>query len=108
MHLSSFYRPLVVRSMCLAEVHASVPECPKFPDVFVRDLMGLMEFGRSTFQLLARTRFYNTSELDRRHTLRFSSKQKWPKVKQYSLSYSHPCKHLTAAACQRDFTAALQ
>ena len=35
---SGFYRPIAARSMCLTSVEFSVPECPRWAGVFVRDL----------------------------------------------------------------------
>ena len=39
---SRFFRPIAARSMCLAAVDFSVPECPHWEGVFVRDLPSYM------------------------------------------------------------------
>ena len=37
-HWSTFYRPLITRSMCITSVGLRVPGCDRFPQTFLRDL----------------------------------------------------------------------
>jgi len=102
--LSSFYRPIAVRSMCVQHVVGSVPECPAFPDVFIRDLPARMDFGARIRRQLVRTGDYN---LTYEAPLARSRVKEWVLLKGNQMRPFQPCRNLSLPACYRYFAEAL-
>jgi hypothetical protein len=117
---SSFYRPVVTRSMCLQRVGIGVPGCPSFASVFVRDFVGRFGLSPAALRSLRRQK----RDLEEKSTAgRFDlingsnvaqmlrpprPKLCFWKLTQQQLAPEHPCKHLTLQQCHYSFISALK
>ena len=107
---SSFYRPLVTRSMCVTHVALGLPECPGYASTFVRDLPSHMEIVFSSKKRLLRQaangRPLEASEVDklRAHAMR---SQRWTLLGGRGMLPA-TCRNRTIPACYHSFTSALK
>eukprot|EP00966_Prymnesium_polylepis_P096015 2224716-Prymnesium_polylepis.3 len=115
---SSFYRPLVTRSMCIEHVGLGVPECPNYGAVFIRDFG--MRFAPSAAALhgLKRASDSAASQGGERTVVNVSNAQEMLRVAaakqclwdmtEPMLAPVNPCKRLRPQQCNHLYMAGLK
>ena len=84
---STFYRPILQRSVCLVGVRVGIPECQNYPNVFIRDL---------------------PKHLALTHNLAAGKKPLAFQRMQRVMEPWHPCKNASIKTCYASFIAALK
>ena len=91
--------------MCIQHVAAAVPECPAFPDVFLRDLPARMDLGPKIRRQLVRVKDFNVTYDT---PLARSMLKEWSAVQKWAMAPFQPCRSLSIQACYLHFVEALK
>ena len=89
---SYFIDPVMKRSVCLVGARAALPMLPRYHDVFLRDMYGV----------LAATPVRSIRKWSQWRNLSFAD------VESKTLEKGHPCKHVTRHECNKRFVGALR
>ena len=100
--VSSFYRGIGLRSVCLTRITLGLPGCLNFADAFPRDLCNWM---RPSADLIRRSLATNSASVMSVHKPKVEAR--FALLRDRGLSELHPCRHLNASQCYRSFLAAL-
>ena len=93
--------PALARSVCVERVGMSVPGCPRWADVFVRDLPSFMKL--SQHQLSSMTSFNETIEVAPAKGERTTYQAMRDALPAY-----HPCSRASIGECYRSFVAGMR
>ena len=118
MQWSSFYRPLLTRSMCIERVGMGIPQCPNYAAVFIRDFATRFAPNALAVRELRKAQaaagrgggervLVNTSNANEVLKVAGAKQCLW-EMMQPLLAAANPCKTLTPQQCHHFFLAALQ
>lgn len=94
-HWSSFYRPLVTRSVCITQVALHVPGCAGFARTYLRDLPIRLAMMAAAAAAGPDTVVRATRKLHAESAEKALVGLRW------ALGASHPCSNISAAKCYR-------
>lgn len=107
---SGFVDAVTSRSVCITTIRKHVPECPHWPDVFVRDLISWLNIRGSSAISADSTIAVSSNGTAQNRTLplKLYITRRWPQLLNLLPNY-HPCRNLSSGTdCYLSFVAALK